>query len=178
MHRVAKSSLSLVVGSFVLAASVASAQTPVECAGSVRQSKSVTLTGSPTPITAIYPSLQFLLRTSFSTATDTCLVAHFSALSRIADNQVYYQVLLDGVPMLGHAPAAGPAIVYNALDDNGIVDNHEQDSDPVKDTSFNFFARLPAGNHEVRVFVAAGSGIDFATPNLPTVQIPVLTLVF
>ncbi len=178
MNRIAKSALSLAAGAIVFGGVGASAQTPVECAGTVRQSKSVTLTGGATPITAIYPGLQFLMRTSISTTTDTCLVAHLSALSRIADNQVYYQVLLDGVPMLGHAPAAGPAIVYNALDDNGFIDNHEQDSDPVKDTSFNFFARLPAGYHEVRVFVAAGSGIDFGTPNLPTVQIPVLTLVY
>ncbi len=178
MHRIAKSARRLASASLVLCAAAAAAQTPVQCSGTARQTKSVTLAGSPTPITAIYPGMQLLMSTTFSNSAPTCLVAHFSALSRIADNQVYYQVLLDGVPMQGHAPSAGPAVVYNALDDNGFIDNHEQDSDPVKNTSFNFFQALPAGSHDVRVLVAAGSGIDFMTPNLPTVQSPVLTLVF
>ncbi len=174
MQRLAKSLAAS--AALVVLATTAGAQTPLECGGTVRQSKSVTLTGGPTAIAATYPAMQLLLRTSISNTAETCLVAHLSALSRITDNQVYYQVSVDGVVMQGHVPSAGPAIVYNALDDVTLIDNHEQASDSVKDTSFNFFGRLLPGVHEVRVLVAAGSAIDAGNP--PTVQSPVLALVY
>jgi hypothetical protein len=176
MSRMVRTARALAGASFMLCAVPLAAQVPVECAGTARQTKSITLAGGPTQISAIYPGMQLLMFTNFSNTQPTCLVAHFSALSRITDNQVHYQVLLDGVPMQGHAPGLGPSVVWNALDDVLLVDNHEQDSDPTKNTSFNFFQSLPAGNHNVRVLVSAGSNIDPA--NKPSTQSPVLTLVY
>ena len=120
------------------------------------------------------PNLESMLVAKFKVAgkTPSCVVAHFSGLTRVTDNYVVFQVRIDGVPMQGHLPGfAGVAdpVVWAQMDDQD-----EQLSDPIKVASFNFFQKVNPGNHVVEVLVAAGSNIDPA--NHPTVTNQVLTL--
>lgn len=121
------------------------------------------------------PNLQPLLSTSIvvTGATPSCLIAHFSALARITDNYVVFQVRVDGQPMRGHLsglPGVPTPVMFTALDDNVA----EQLTDPTKVASFNFFQAVLPGRHTIEVLVAAGSNIDAANP--PQIGSPVLTL--
>jgi hypothetical protein len=130
------------------------------------------------------PNLEPLLTTTV-TVTGTglsCIVAHLSALVRITDNYVVFQVRVDGVPMEGHLPGLGPVatpVVYTAIDTWINDPASEQLSDPTKMVAFNFFKTVKPGVHTVEVLVAAGSNIWCPSPsdcNKPTVTVPVLTL--
>jgi hypothetical protein len=120
------------------------------------------------------PNLEPMLVAKFKVGgkTPSCVVAHFSGLTRVTDNYVVFQVRIDGVPMQGHLPGfAGVAdpVVWAQMDDQD-----EQLSDPTKIASFNFFQKINPGNHVIEVVVAAGSNID--PTNHPTVTNQVLTL--
>jgi hypothetical protein len=120
------------------------------------------------------PNLQPLLRTRIfvSGVSASCVIAHFSALARITDNYMVFQVRIARVPMRGHLSAIGPyptPAIFVSTDTEA-----EQFSDPTKVVAYNFFARVRPGLHTVQVMVAAGSGVD--PNNLPQVGSPVLTL--
>jgi hypothetical protein len=130
------------------------------------------------------PNLEPLLKTTV-TVTGTglsCIVAHFSALARVTDNYVVFQVRVDGEPMEGHLPGLGlvaTPVVYTALDTWINDPASEQLSDPTKTVAFNFFKTVKPGVHTVEVLVAAGSNIwcpSAVDCNKPTVTVPVLTL--
>ncbi len=125
------------------------------------------------------PSLQPLLSTTIFVSGRglSCIVAHFSAMARITDNYIVFQVRVDGQPMEGHLsalPGLPPEpVVFVSLDEVSQFQD-EQLSDPVKIASYNFFKQVGPGVHTIEVMVAAGSNIDPANP--PSVGSPVLTL--
>jgi hypothetical protein len=148
-----------------------------ECRGSAPNVKAVTSPDYHYVTTRFQfdtPNLEPLLTTSIvvSGTTASCVIAHFSALARITDNYIVFQVRIDGKPMLGHLSAVGPyptPAIFASIDDDA-----EQLKDPTRVVAYNFFARVKPGLHTVQVMVAAGSGID--PNNLPQVGSPVLTL--
>jgi hypothetical protein len=120
------------------------------------------------------PNLQVLMRVPVTVAgpSPSCLVADLSALARITDNYVVFQVRVDGVPMNGHQ--GGYFGVADPVVPVLFDDQDEQFVDPYRILSYNFFARVRPGRHVVEVMVAAGSNI---APGLePQVVSPVLTL--
>ena len=100
----------------------------------------------------------------------TCLIAHFSTQTRVTDNYIVFQVLVDGVPMEGHwiSSSGTPVVASN------IEDDAEQLTDFPRIFAHNFFLEIGHGEHTVEVMVGAGSGI--AEDNRPSVSSPVLTL--
>jgi hypothetical protein len=125
------------------------------------------------------PSLQQLMITTVhvSGVGFSCIIAHFSALARITDNYIVFQVRVDRQPMEGHLtglPGLPPEpVVFVSLDEISQFQD-EQLSDPTKIVSYNFFKSVGPGVHTIQVMVAAGSNIDPANP--PLVGSPVLTL--
>lgn len=102
----------------------------------------------------------------------SCLIAGLSALTRITDNYVVYQVRVDGVPMEGQV--GGWAGVPDPVVPVMFDDEDEQFVDPFRILSYSFFRSVAPGPHLVEVMVAAGSNI---APGLePQVVSPVLTL--
>src|SRR5262245_23623415 len=100
----------------------------------------------------------------------TCLVAHFSTQTRVTDNYIVFQVLVDGIPMEGHwIGSSGTPVVASNIDDDA-----EQLTDFPRIFAHNFFLEVGQGEHTVEVLVGAGSGIDPYNP--PSVSSPVLTL--
>jgi hypothetical protein len=174
--KVMKISLPLVCVFLLGHTAVARAQ-QVECRGSAPLVKAVTSPDYHYVTTRFQfdtPNLQPLLTTAIyvNGTSASCVIAHFSALARITDNYIVFQVRIDGVPMEGHLSAIGPyptPAIFASIDDES-----EQLSDPTKVVAYNFFARVRPGTHIVQVMVAAGSGID--PNNLPQVGSPVLTL--
>jgi hypothetical protein len=166
-----------IVSLFLLGLAPDAAAQQVECRGSAPNVRAVTAPDYHYVTTRFQfdtPNLQPLLTTSIfvSGTTASCVIAHFSALARITDNYIVFQVRIDGMPMLGHLSAIGPyatPAIFASIDDEA-----EQLSDPSKVVAYNFFARVRPGFHTVQVMVAAGSGID--PNNLPQVGSPVLTL--
>jgi hypothetical protein len=79
-----------------------------------------------------------------------CLVATLSTLPRPADNQIVFQVRVDGVPMEGHHPnlfgAGTPAV-----SDPNLVDEYY---DSNRMASYTFFRRVTPGPHRVDVLFA------------------------
>jgi hypothetical protein len=125
------------------------------------------------------PSLQLLMSTTIQVGGTglSCVIAHFSALARITDNYLVFQVRIDRQPMEGHLtglPGLPPEpVIFVSLDETSEFQD-EQLSDPVKIVSYNFFKKVSPGTHTIEVFAAAGSNID--PSNLPAVGSPVLTL--
>jgi hypothetical protein len=120
------------------------------------------------------PNLQTLMSATVNVTGkgSSCLIAGLSALTRITDNYVVYQVRVDGVPMEGQVGgwAGVPDPVVPVLFD----DEDEQFVDPFRILSYSFFRSVAPGPHLVEVMVAAGSNI---APGLePQVVSPVLTL--
>ena len=120
------------------------------------------------------PNLETLLATEVKVSgkAPSCLIAHFSALARITDNYVVFQVRVDGVPMEGHLSGIGgisTPVVVTLIDEQD-----EQLSDPTKVLAYNFLKKVDPGTHVVEVMVAAGSNI--VAPYYPSVYSPVLTL--
>ena len=120
------------------------------------------------------PNLQLLMRTRIVVegTTPGCVVADLSALTRITDNYVVYQVRIDGVPMEGQtggfAGVADPVIIAT------FDDPDEQLVDPFRIVSYTFFKKVPPGVHLIEVMVAGGSNI---LPGFePQVVSPVLTV--
>ncbi len=150
----------------------------VECRSTASTVKAVTAPDYH-PVTTKFqldtPNLQPLLTTTvFVTGLGaSCIIAHFSAMARITDNYVVFQVRVDGEPMEGHlsgVPGVATPVIFTALDDNVA----EQFTDPTKVVAYNFFKRVRPGLHTIEVMVAAGSNIDPANP--PQIGSPVLTL--
>jgi hypothetical protein len=162
---------------FVFGFSAAARAQQIECRSSAPMVKAV---ASPdyhyvtTRFQFDTPNLQPLLTTAIyvNGISASCVIAHFSALARITDNYIVFQVRIDGVPMQGHLSAIGPYPTPGIF--ASINDEAEQLTDPTKVVAYNFFARVQPGSHIVEVMVAAGSGID--PNNLPQVGSPVLTL--
>jgi hypothetical protein len=107
----------------------------------------------------------------------SCIIAHFSAMARITDNYIVFQVRVNRVPMNGHLSSIpgvpGVAVVFTSLDETSDFPD-EQLSDPIKMVSYSFFKQVLPGTYTITVFAAAGSNIDPANP--PQVGSPVLTL--
>lgn len=131
------------------------------------------------PVTTLFqfdtPNLQPLLQTTITVTGSglSCVIAHFSAMARITDNYIVFQVRIDGEPMEGHLsglPGFPTPVVFTSIDD-GVT---EQFSDPTKMVAYNFFKRVRPGVHTIELMVAAGSGIDPLNP--PSVGSPVITL--
>lgn len=162
---------------FALAIVAAANAQALTCRSSSNQVTAVSLPGNHNVTTRFQfdtPNLEVLMRASVSVngTTPSCLVADLSALTRITDNYVVYQVRVDGVPMEGHQGgyAGVPDPVVPVLFD----DEDEQLIDPYRILSYNFLARVNPGPHLVEVMVAAGSNI---IPGFePQVISPVLTL--
>jgi len=125
------------------------------------------------------PNLQPILSTTISVSGTgySCIIAHLSAMARITDNYIVFQVRVNRVPMDGHLssiPAVpGVPVVFTSLDETSQSQD-EQLSDPIKMVSYNFFKKVVPGTYTIQVFVAAGSNIDPTNP--PMVGSPVLTL--
>ena len=120
------------------------------------------------------PNLQTLMSTTVTVSGKgaSCLIADLSALTRITDNYVVYQVRVDGVPMEGQV--GGWAGVADPVVPVMFDDEDEQFVDPFRILSYNFFQSVSPGQHLVEVMVAAGSNI---APGLePQVVSPVLTI--
>lgn len=155
-------------------AATATAAAQIECEGGATHVKSIT---SPdyTPISAAFQfppgNMELLMNTTVTVGGkgESCLAANFSAISRVTDNYIVYQVRVDGVPMFGHLSGmigiATPVVVESKY-------STEPDTDRM--TAHNFFAKVSPGTHRIEVLVAAGSGINPA--EIPYVGSPVLTL--
>ena len=120
------------------------------------------------------PNLQTLMSATVTVSGKgaSCLIADLSALTRITDNYVVYQVRVDGVPMEGQV--GGWAGVADPVVPVLFDDEDEQFVDPFRILSYNFFQSVSPGPHLVEVMVAAGSNI---LPGLePQVVSPVLTI--
>jgi hypothetical protein len=149
----------------------------VGCAGVAGKVRAVSLPGNHAITTRFQldtPNLQTLLSTTVVVGGPgpSCLVASLSALTRITDNYVVYQVRVDGVPAQGQVGG------YFGVSDPVVPvlfdDEDEQFVDPYRILSYDFFTRVSPGRHRVEVLVAAGSNI---APGLePQVVSPVLTL--
>lgn len=166
----------LTLGYGLLSAAPAAAQ-PVVCRSTASTVKAVHLPGNHAITTAFQtdePNLQLLLSTPITVtgAGPSCVIADFSAVGRITDNYIVYQVRIDGVPMEGHVSGLfGQATPVQWIQ---FDDEDEQFVDPFRSFSYNFFQRVQPGRHVVEVWVAAGSGI---APGLePQIVAPVLTL--
>ena len=120
------------------------------------------------------PSLQVLMRTRIVVqgTTPSCVVADLSALTRITDNYVVYQLRIDGVPMEGQT--GGWAGVPDPVIIAPFDDADEQLVDPFRIVSHTFFKKVSPGPHLIEVMVAGGSNI---IPGFePQVVSPVLTV--
>jgi hypothetical protein len=102
--------------------------------------------------------------------TDSCLVAHFSAMAQPQDNWVVFQVRLDGVPMEGHA--AGLAGIIEPA----VFDPDESTSiGPYRMVAHDFFGTVTPGDHLVEVlFAGCCSGNPVGSG--AAVENPVITL--
>jgi hypothetical protein len=169
---------SLCVSMFLVGVAEQARAQQIECRSTASTVKAVTLPDYH-PVTTKFqfdtPNLQPLLTTTvFVTGVGaSCIVAHFSAMTRITDNYVVFQVRVDGEPMAGHlsgVPGVPTPVIFTSLDDNVA----EQLTDPTKIVAYNFFKRVRPGLHTIEVLVAAGSNIDPANP--PQIGSPVLTL--
>jgi hypothetical protein len=103
----------------------------------------------------------------------SCLIAHFSAMAQPLDNQIVFQVRLDGVPMEGHMSnfvgILGPV----------VTDPEETDLNQLRMVSYNFFKEVHPGEHTVEVFFAACcSGAPPPVGTFANALNPVLTLEF
>ena len=110
----------------------ASAQTgAARCAGTAQivraQSSGVRTTtvnfntdalGNPDP-TGYFDPKPLIATAIVTTAANTCLIAHFSALAEPQDNHVMFQVRVDGKPMQGHA-------IFPGFGLNGLVTTHNR----------------------------------------------------
>ena len=153
-----------------------SAQT-VTCQDVALRVKAVALPGNHNITTKFQldtPNLQVLMQTAVFVlgTTPSCVVANLSALTRITDNYVVYQVRIDGVPMEGQTGG------FFGVPDPVIVatfdDEDEQLVDPYRIVSYTFFKQMPPGLHVIQLMAAGGSNI---LPGLePQVVSPVLTV--
>lgn len=93
-----------------------------------------------------------LLRTVVSVGGDApgCLVATLSTLPRPADNQIVFQVRVDGVPMEGHHNDLF-GFGTPAVSDPNLVDEFY---DANRMASYTFFRRVAPGLHLVEVLFA------------------------
>ncbi len=149
-----------------------------ECEGPVSQVKAVSLQGAQyidTVFSSSTPNLEPLMSTTFEVDDRRrCVIARFSTQARVTDNHIFFQVLIDGVPMEGHIngvpgfPVGMPIVFTN------MEDYEEQIAQFPRTFAHSFFLEVKAGTHTIEVLTGAGSGID--PTNLPTVTSPVLTL--
>jgi hypothetical protein len=149
----------------------------VQCQGNTKSIAAVTNPAGHV-ITRPYSDaapLQTLLAATIRTEADGCVVASLSGQVRVTDNFVVFQVRVDGVPLQGQVPLIGftTPVVFVAIDASPAIDD-EQLIDPTKAVAFNFFDRLPRGDHLVEVLGAGGSAV--AADNPPTATHLVLTL--
>jgi len=179
--RIPRNLLTVLAALIAIATSGLAHASPVECRSVSGVVKAITDPDYHYITTAFQfdnPNLQTLLTTTIAVSGTgfSCIIAHFSALARITDNYIVFQVRVDGVPMEGHiSTVAGqptPAVFVSLDETSDFTD--EQLSDPTKVASFNFFSKVRPGNHTIEVMTAAGSGIDPA--NYPQVGSPTLTL--
>lgn len=176
MHHIPGGLLSLFVVAFGFAPSAGADE--ITCRSLAPVVKAVTSTDYH-PVTTLFqfdtPNLQPMLTTTIPVTGSglSCVIAHFSAMARITDNYIVFQVRIDGEPMDGHLsglPTFPTPVVFTSIGD-GVT---EQFSDPTKMVAYNFFKRVRPGTHVIELMVAAGSGIDPLNP--PSVGSPVLTL--
>jgi predicted secreted protein len=156
------------------ATATAAAGLQIECESAATHVKSITIPDY-TPVSAAFQfppgNMELLMNTTVTVGGkgESCLAANFSAISRVTDNYIVYQVRVDGVPMFGHLSGmigiATPVVVESKY-------STEPDTDRM--TAHNFFAKVSPGTHRIEVLVAAGSGINPA--EIPYVGSPVLTL--
>ena len=167
-------SLSVLMSLGLAAAAEAQQET---CRTPATRTKAVGLPGNHNITTRFQldtPNLQTLMSTTVNVAGAglSCLIADLSALTRITDNYVVYQVRVDCVPMEGQV--CGWAGIADPVVPVLYDDEDEQFVDPFRILSYNFFKSVAPGPHQVEVMVAAGSNI---MPGLePQVVSPVLTL--
>jgi hypothetical protein len=95
-----------------------------------------------------------LLSTNIELKNNGCVVVHFSANTFVADNNVVYQVRMDGKPLEGHITSVIPTMNNTA---QPIVMEGDEDGPATKTyriSSFSFFSKAPPGNHKIEVMVA------------------------
>lgn len=162
---------------FSLTTVTAATAQPLTCRSTANRLTAVNLPGNHNVTTRFQldtPNLEVLMQTpvTVSGSGPSCLVADLSALTRITDNYVVFQVRVDGVPMEGHQGGyfGVPDPVVPVLFD----DEDEQFVDPYRILSYSFFKQVSPGRHLVEVMVAGGSNI--APGFEPQVISPVLTL--
>jgi len=158
----------------VATATATAAGPQIECEGVATHVKSITIPDY-TPVSAAFQfppgNMELLMNTTVTIGGkgESCLAANFSAIARVTDNYIVFQVRVDGVPMEGHLSATGgiatPVVVESKY-------STEPDTDRM--VASNFFAKLSPGTHRIEVLMAAGSGINPA--EIPYVGSPVLTL--
>jgi hypothetical protein len=150
-------------------------QNQVECESRSTHVKAVTSpdTHFITTIAQVPPHiLEPLLSTTVTVGggKPSCLIAHFSAVARVIDNYIVFQVSVDGVPMQGHNFGGGPLIPIPIVQETKFA----ADSAVDKMLAYNFFAEVQPGEHRVEVRVGAGSNI--IAPMYPFIYGPTLTL--
>jgi hypothetical protein len=88
--------------------------------------------------------------------TPSCLVAHLSVHSLtafgIGDKYAVYQVLVDGVPMIGHSTWCSTSTGINFA--CVVMDNNTDGSTDITAHSYHFYAVVTPGTHRVEVFYA------------------------
>jgi hypothetical protein len=103
----------------------------------------------------------------------SCLIAHFSAYARPADNHLIFQVRVDGQPMEGHAPGfAGfgvPVVTEPNSTDIDVFDLPRM-------ATYNFFKEVGPGEHTVEVRLATCCGDPAGELGPVIVDAAVLTL--
>lgn len=152
----------------------ATPQKPIICESEATHIKSITIPDF-TPISAAFQfppgNLEPLLSTTVTVGGkgESCLAAHLSAIARVTDNYIVFQVRVDGVPMEGHLSGAGgiatPLVVESKF---------SSEPDTERMVAANFFAKVTPGTHRIDVLVAAGSAIN--PTEIPYVGSPVLNL--
>jgi hypothetical protein len=171
MNYFAKGVLTATTLAALISLPIATQAAPAECDSEASHVKGVSLEsivgntvdfqGSGAP-----GSLGPLLTTNIDVSKDSCLMAHFSAQVDVADNHVVFQVLLDDVPMLGHA--LFPADIIGPGFTTRVVFNAQM-------VAYNFTAPVSKGTHKVEIkFAGCCSTVPIL--NTSTILAAVLTL--
>ena len=128
--------------------------------------------GNPDP-TGYFDPTPLIATSIATTATSTCLIAHFSALAEPQDNHVMFQVLVDGQPMQGHAifPYSIPTVQAPV-----VWDPEETDTNQTRMVAANFFAAVGPGTHKIDVRFAGCCGLTNGVNVIALVRNAVLTL--
>ena len=91
-----------------------------------------------------------LLQTKVRVFAPGCLVAHLGAYVRPTDNDIVFQVRVNGIPMEGHA-ASFAGLSIPVVTEPNIVDEF---IDRPRMASHNFFLKVSPGDYTIEVLLA------------------------